>query len=98
MHVSTGQTLTLGEAVGATSLSGEELLAWVNAGVLPALVPGLDGIPVWPVEVVALITQVDGFLELDLQLDDVRELLQFAGFSRPTTPTPSERSLVSSPV
>lgn len=67
-------SVTLGEAIVTTSLSGVDLLAWVDAGILPALEPGRDGTPRWPAEVLELITQIDGFLELDLELDDVRDL------------------------
>ncbi len=81
MRTSVALTVTLGEAAGATSLSEVELLAWVNAGMLPALEPGPDGIPVWSAGIVELIAQVDGFLELDLQLEDVRESLEAAGLS-----------------
>lgn len=78
MHMSAAM-VTLGDAVAATSLSSVELLAWVNAGVLPALEPGPANIPMWPAEVLALINQVDAFLELDLPLDELRDLPLAAG-------------------
>ena len=67
-------SVTLGEAIVTTSLSRADLLAWVDAGILPALEPGRDGTPRWPAEVLELITQIDGLLELDLDIDDVRDL------------------------
>jgi hypothetical protein len=80
-HASTPPTVTLGDVVVATSLSATDLLAWMNAGVLPPLEQGLDGPPTWPAGVVDLVNQIDAFLELELQLDDVRDLLHTAGLS-----------------
>ena len=81
MRIAGALTVTLDEAAAATSLSRVELLSWVKAGVLPALEPGLDGTPAWPAAVLELIIQVDGFLELDLHIDDVRDLLEAGGLS-----------------